>query len=64
MAHTDSPAATYPHPDECYYCGTLTPGAECAQRGGEQPCTPRRLLRGTNAEVRAAVAAFHLSLRA
>jgi hypothetical protein len=52
----------YPHPDECYYCGTHNPTAGCSQRNGERPCTPRRLLRGSSAEVRAAVEEFEAEL--
>lgn len=34
-----------PHPDECYYCGTLSPDAACPQRNFENPCVPRSSLR-------------------
>jgi len=52
----------YPHPDECYYCGTLNPTAGCAQRNGENPCVPRRLLRGSTQEVREAVRLWEAEL--
>lgn len=54
---------SYPHPDECYYCGTHNPTTGCVQRNGERPCTPRRLLRGSSEEVRKAVAEFEAGLR-
>jgi hypothetical protein len=54
-----TPMTDFPAADDCYYCGAHTPNPSptnlCPQRAGELPHIPRRLLRGSTPEVRAAL---------
>jgi hypothetical protein len=52
---TTTAPTTHPHPDECYYCGTLNLTSECCQRNGEHPCVPGSIFLGSTDEVRRAL---------